>query len=44
VTQGRPPRTGGEDGLRDVLLCRAIVQAHARGEPVTTPTAEEARA
>jgi predicted dehydrogenase len=33
VTEGRPPRTDGEDGLRDVLLCRSIVQAQA---PATT--------
>jgi predicted dehydrogenase len=29
ATEGRPPRTGGEDGLRDVLLSREIVLAHA---------------
>jgi predicted dehydrogenase len=28
VTEGRPARTDGEDGLRDVALCRAIVEAH----------------
>jgi predicted dehydrogenase len=29
VREGRPARTDGEDGLRDVALCRAIVEAHA---------------
>jgi predicted dehydrogenase len=29
VCEGRPARTDGEDGLRDVALCRAIVEAHA---------------
>jgi predicted dehydrogenase len=29
VHEGRAPRTDGEDGLRDVLLCQAIVRAHA---------------
>lgn len=28
ITEGRPPRTDGEDGVRDVALCRAIVEAH----------------
>jgi predicted dehydrogenase len=28
VSEGRPARTDGEDGLRDVELCRAIVEAH----------------
>ena len=29
VHEGRAPRTDGEDGLRDVLLCQAIARAHA---------------
>jgi predicted dehydrogenase len=29
IAEGREPRTGGEDGLRDVALCREIVLAHA---------------
>jgi predicted dehydrogenase len=29
IAEGRPPRTGGEDGLRDVALCRDIVLTHA---------------
>jgi predicted dehydrogenase len=28
ISEGRPARTDGEDGLRDVALCRAIVEAH----------------
>lgn len=28
VTGGVAPRTGGEEGLRDVLLCQAIAQTH----------------
>jgi len=44
VTEGRAPRTDGEDGLRDVLLCRAIVRAHAHGRAVAAPTAVGAAA
>jgi predicted dehydrogenase len=44
VREGRPPRTDGEDGLRDVVLCRAIARAHASGVPSATPTAERAPA
>jgi predicted dehydrogenase len=29
IAEGRAPRTPGEDGLRDVALCRDIVLAHA---------------
>jgi predicted dehydrogenase len=29
IAEGRAPRTDGEDGLRDVALCRDIVLAHA---------------
>jgi predicted dehydrogenase len=28
IAEGREPRTGGEDGLSDVALCRSIVLAH----------------
>jgi predicted dehydrogenase len=42
VTEGRPPRTDGEDGLRDVLLCQAIARAHAHGRAIAGPTAEAA--
>jgi len=44
VHDGRPPRTDGEDGLRDVLLCQAIVRAHVRGRGVAAPTAVAAPA
>lgn len=30
ATERRVPRTDGEDGLRDVLLCQAIARAHAQ--------------
>jgi predicted dehydrogenase len=33
VAENRAPRTDGEDGLRDVLLCQAIARAHA-GAPL----------
>jgi predicted dehydrogenase len=39
VRSGREPRTSGQDGLRDVALCTAIVQAHLSGEPVEAPSA-----
>jgi predicted dehydrogenase len=42
--EGRPPRTDGEDGLRDVLLCQAIARAHATGSAVGDPTVEKAPA
>jgi predicted dehydrogenase len=32
------PRTAGEDGLRDVALCQAIVRAHVERRPVSRPT------
>ncbi len=38
IVAGREPRTGGEDGLRDVALCRAIITAHATGGPVGAPS------
>jgi predicted dehydrogenase len=38
VTAGRDPRTPGEDGLRDVALCQAIVRAHMEGRPVERPS------
>lgn len=37
VQEGRPPRTDGEDGLRDVVLCQSIARAHA-GVSVVGPT------
>ncbi len=44
IREGRPPRTDGEDGLRDVLLCQAIARAHATAGAVASPTAEGAPA
>ena len=44
VSERRLPRTSGEDGLRDVLLCQAIARAHASGAAVDDPTAEPAAA
>lgn len=38
VVEGREPRTSGEDGLRDVALCRAIVRAHAERLPIERPS------
>lgn len=44
IVEGRPPRTSGEDALRDVLLCQAIARAHASGGAVAAPSAEAAPA
>jgi myo-inositol 2-dehydrogenase/D-chiro-inositol 1-dehydrogenase len=44
IAEGREPRTGGEDGLRDVALCRSIVMAHATGGPVQEPSRPGAHA
>jgi predicted dehydrogenase len=41
---GDPPRTSGEDALRDVLLSQAIVRSHVEGAPVEAPTALPAAA
>jgi predicted dehydrogenase len=38
IREGRPPRTDGEDGLRDVALCRAIARVHMSGEPAARPS------
>jgi predicted dehydrogenase len=38
VVEERAPRTPGEDGLRDVALCQAIVRACVEGRPVAAPT------
>jgi predicted dehydrogenase len=43
VVSSSPPRTGGEDALRDVLLCQAIVRSHVEGAPVQAPTALPSR-
>jgi len=39
ITEGRPPRTTGEDAVRDLALSAAIVTAHVEGRPVDDPTA-----
>jgi predicted dehydrogenase len=38
ITEGRAPRTSGEDALRDLSLSAAIVTAHVEGRPVDDPT------
>jgi predicted dehydrogenase len=38
IVEDREPRTPGEDGLRDVALCRAIARCSAEGRPVRAPT------
>ncbi len=38
IEEGRPPRTDGREGLRDVLLCRAVAEAHMTRRPVDHPT------
>ena len=44
IAERREPRTGGEDGLRDVALCRSIIVAHATGGPVEWPSRPGAHA
>ena len=44
VTEDRAPLTDGEDGLRDVTLCRSIAQAHIDRAPVANPSRLEAEA
>lgn len=43
VSEGRPARTDGMDGLRDVVLCQSIARAHASGGSLPNPTVEVAR-
>ncbi|HEX8917164.1 MAG TPA: hypothetical protein VF898_01555, partial [Chloroflexota bacterium] len=38
ITQDREPHTDGLDGLRDVILCGAIVDAAHTGRPVAQPS------
>jgi predicted dehydrogenase len=38
VTSGRPPLTSGEDALRDIALCEAIVDVHLARRPRQKPT------
>jgi predicted dehydrogenase len=44
IVGGEPPRTSGEDALRDVLLSQAIVRAHVDRAPVERPSALPDRA
>ena len=37
IVEGREPRTPGQDGLRDVALCQAIVRSALDGRPVSSP-------
>jgi predicted dehydrogenase len=39
IVTGRPPATSGQDGLRDIALCQAIVDSHHRSAPVDYPSA-----
>jgi predicted dehydrogenase len=38
VVSGRTPDTTGADGLRDIVLCQAIIDSHHRSAPVDHPT------
>ncbi len=38
VVNRTEPVTSGLDGLRDIALCRAIIESHRRGGPVDHPT------
>ncbi|MBD0318063.1 MAG: hypothetical protein ICV71_06010, partial [Thermoleophilia bacterium] len=38
VTEGRAPRTAGEDGLRDVALAQALIRCAQDRAPVPSPT------
>jgi predicted dehydrogenase len=40
LTRDREPKTAGQDGLRDVLLCEAIVVAHEARTATSTGVAE----
>lgn len=41
ITEGRPPRTGAEDALRDIALCQTVVAQHIDGTPRDLPTRVE---
>jgi predicted dehydrogenase len=38
IATGRAPETSGRDGLRDIMLCQAIIDSHHRSAPVDDPT------
>ena len=44
IVTGRPPPTTGRDGLRDVILCQAIIDSHHRSAPVDYPTGPKRKA
>jgi predicted dehydrogenase len=37
VVAGEKPLTGGDDGLRDIALCQAIIEGYRTGRPVDRP-------
>ena len=37
IVTGREPATAGRDGLRDIILCQAIINCHHHGAPVDDP-------
>jgi predicted dehydrogenase len=39
ITEGREPRTGGRDGLADVVLAQAFVRSYLERSPIERPTA-----
>ena len=41
IVTGCPPPTSGRDGLRDIMLCQAIIDSHHRSAPVDYPTGTE---
>ena len=38
IVEGRAPRTDGDDALRDIALCRSIVESHRTGAAIDAPT------
>jgi predicted dehydrogenase len=44
IGDDRAPRTDGRDGLRDVILCRSIAEAHLTRQPVDHPSDDGFRA
>ncbi len=38
IVEGRAPLTNGDDALRDIALCRSIVEAHRTGAAIDAPT------
>jgi predicted dehydrogenase len=38
ITESRPARTDGVDGLHDVTLCHALARAHLTGEQIASPS------